>query len=138
VESGQETVLGMNGLMFEQGLSHWISGLPGDRDAEDSKDEAGVAGEIEGLEASRTISRHQMGVVARFKEAGRFCFGADIYSAVRGHFTIRLENSTVAGRRLAFAFVSLLFGLLASAELFGGPDIAKQVDQNYFRSCDGG
>src|SRR6266481_3584411 len=47
--------------------------------------------------------------------------------------TVRLENSTVTGRRLAFVFVSLLFGLLASAQLFGGPDLAKQVDPKLFQ-----
>ncbi len=39
----------------------------------------------------------------------------------------------MTGRRFAFAFVFLLFGLLASAELFGGPDIAKQVDPKLFQ-----
>jgi photosystem II stability/assembly factor-like uncharacterized protein len=39
----------------------------------------------------------------------------------------------VTGRRLVIPLLSLLFVLLASAQLFAGPDIAKQVDPKLFQ-----
>jgi photosystem II stability/assembly factor-like uncharacterized protein len=74
-----------------------------------------------------------MGLPPASKEPGGFVLMLIYTQRFVGHLTVRLENSTVTGRRFAFAFVFLLFGLLASAELFGGPDIAKQVDPKLFQ-----
>jgi photosystem II stability/assembly factor-like uncharacterized protein len=67
------------------------------------------------------------------KETGGFVLALIYTQRFVGQLTVRLENSTVTGRRFALAFVSLLFGLLASAQLFGRPDTAKQVDPKLFQ-----
>jgi len=67
------------------------------------------------------------------KEPGGFVSALIYTQRFVGHVTARLEISTVTGRRFAFAFVSLLFGLLASAQLFGGPDRTKPVDPKLFQ-----
>ena len=60
------------------------SGLPGDRVAEDSKDEAGGRRGDRRVGSGLERFRNSRWRAARFERAGRFCFGADIYSAVRG------------------------------------------------------
>jgi len=134
VESGQETVL-ENGLMFGQGLSHWISGLPGDRDAEDSKDEAGGRRGIEGLERSDDF---QTSVALSPVQKSRRFVWADIYHGSWGilPFDWRIH---CGWSRPCFCF-RVLFLACWHLLNFLRPDIAKQcgIPKIYFRSCDGG